>query len=471
MAYKLSLIFTVTVTCGMVLLGLVIARDQTRLLEQQITESSTTLLKQMAEFTRDPLLTNDTLSLQIIVNNLISQDNILGAAVLSEDKHPLVSEGAIPSQTAITTMPDISRVLDWSYREQRRKIAAMTFLMPILTDDIIIGYVLITFDRSLMELARSRTINTVASATILMVILGFVISLILGKRLTRPIHRLIAASRAITAGDYKFRFEDKRKDELGALMSSMNEMTAGLLRKEQVEQIFSRYVSPKVAKEVLKNLSQVRLGGRHVNASVLFADIVGFTSISEDLSPEEVNALLNEYFSYIAQVAQYYSGHIDKYIGDCVMLVFGVPEEDSQHTAHALYCAIMIRKLVAAINERRTASGQKTVQFRIGVNSGFMLAGNMGASDRMEYTVVGDAVNLASRLSSAAGAGNILISEDVHDIVCGTSSVQCEEYGTITLKGKKEPVKAYTVLDVSGQPLQMMTTLIDDILAPHVELP
>ena len=100
----------------------------------------------------------------------------------------------------------------------------------------------------------------------------------------------------------------------------------------------------------LKDLDEVHLGGHHVEASVLFADIVGFTSMSEKMSPKEVNALLNEYFNYIALAANAYNGHIDKYIGDCAMLVFGVPEEDPEHSFHAVGCAILIQRIIESLN-------------------------------------------------------------------------------------------------------------------------
>jgi adenylate cyclase len=331
----------------------------------------------------------------------------------------------------------------------------------------LVGHTLITFDRGILDLVREKIIKAIIAATVLMIIVSILASFILGQRLTRPIHQLMHASRAISEGDYEFRFDNMRKDEIGRLMGSMNEMTEGLLRKEQVEQTFSRYVSPKVAKEVLKNLSKVKLGGEQVHASVIFADIVGFTSLSEKLPPDQVNKLLNEYFSHIAQVAHHYGGYIDKFIGDCVMIVFGVPEKDEKHALHATQCAVMIDMMVRMLNKEREASNLKPVKFRIGINCGMMLAGNMGSSDRMEYTVVGDAVNLSARLSSAAGPGQIYISEYLYGEIKDDSYFIIENVGPIELKGKSKSVTTYSIQDVNDEYLSEMMKVLNKYITPQ----
>ncbi len=463
-AYKLSLVFTLLISCGMSLLGLFIVHNQSNILEQQVSESGNTVLRLMAGFSREPLLANDHLNLEIVVNSLAGEAGILGAALYNENKELVVKKGAVPDDHRIATA--LGRVIKLEWQENSvapEPLDMVSFFKPVFFKDVTTGYVLITFDQRLRTLAQQETIRTVGGATLLLVILGFIASFILGKRLTRPIHQLINAGRAISAGDYHVRLNDQRKDELGSLMQSMNEMTEGLLRKEQVEQTFSRYVSPKVAKAVLSNLNQVKLGGHHVEASVLFADIVGFTRLSEELHPEQVNSLLNEYFSIIAQAAHCYGGHIDKYIGDCAMLVFGVPEDDAKHSFHAAACAITIQKLVKIVNRQRANDNLTQVRFRIGINSGMMLAGNMGAAERMDYTVVGDAVNTASRLASAADAGEILISDELN-VTLQSQGIVSTRFKKISLKGKKEALVTYHVSGVD----EKQQAMIDDAISTVV---
>ncbi|MCW8840514.1 MAG: adenylate/guanylate cyclase domain-containing protein, partial [Gammaproteobacteria bacterium] len=257
--------------------------------------------------------------------------------------------------------------------------------------------------------------------------------------------------KAFAEGHYGFRLSGERNDELGVLMKSMNFMGEGLLRKEQVEQVFSRYVSPQVANLAIADLDsmdQLELGGRHVTASVLFADIVGFTSMSENMTPQETSSLLNLYFSNIARAVHFCGGHIDKYMGDCAMIVFGVPEEYDEHSFNALACGWMILELVRQMNQKRSKKGLMPVEFRIGVNSGTMLAGNMGSTERMEYTVVGDAVNLASRLSHAGEPGQVIITEEMLATEELVDRIVTTHRGKIKLRGKRESISIFHIRDI-----------------------
>jgi len=178
---------------------------------------------------------------------------------------------------------------------------------------------------------------------------------------------------------------------------------------------------------------------------VLFADIVGYTDISEHMTPQATAELLNEFFSYIGEASELYNGTIDKFMGDCAMIVFGITEEDEDHRFNAIACAVLIQQLVTQLNVVRVKNGLFPVQFRLGINTGEMLAGNMGYSDRMEFTVVGDSVNLASRLCTFAEPGQIIINKDVylHDDL--DKRVLARAHKPIQLRSRKHPVSTYLV--------------------------
>lgn len=197
---------------------------------------------------------------------------------------------------------------------------------------------------------------------------------------------------------------------------------------------------------------------------MLFADIVGFTSMSEKLPADEVASLLNEYFSYISMVSQLYRGTIDKYMGDCAMIVFGIPEKDDDHKFNAIACAVMIQRLVENINARRVRDGKYPVYFRIGVNSGLMLAGNMGSPERMQYTVVGEAVNLASRLHSVANKGQVVITEPFYKDSDINWRIMAQKHKSIQLRGIAEPVSTYIVYDVASKYRKTMDSQLSEIL-------
>ncbi|MBP1776036.1 MAG: adenylate and guanylate cyclase catalytic protein [candidate division NC10 bacterium] len=396
-AYKLALTFTLIISSGMVVLGWVVARDQTVLLEQQMVESSRTVVQQLAQIAKEPVLADDTLTLEVIVKHLNDQRGLLAAAIYSDEIKPIVQAGIVPDTTLVAEHSTKSSMFLYTKaaNDGGERVTVMAAVSPMTVDGLTVGYALIGFDRSIVESAKHQTIRTVSLATLLFVLIGSLISIALGKRLARPIHEIIKISSAVSAGNYDVRFTKPRNDELGELMKAMNDMTEGLAQKERVEQTFSRYVAPQVAREVLRDTAQAGAVGRNVNASVLFADIFGFTALSESMSADEINTLLNEYFGYIAHIVDACHGHIDKYIGDCVMAVFGVPESDPLHAQHALECAALIQYLVETLNKRRSARGQVVLMFHIGINSGAMLAGNIGAADRMDYTVMGKEVNVA----------------------------------------------------------------------------
>ncbi len=454
-AFKLALAFIALVAGGMVILGGLAGKSQTELLEEQMNKFGTTLVQQMAESAREPLLASDLLNLELLINNLSQDSNIEGAAIFSNEREAVVYTGALPSERTLPTTLGRNQpstrfeLLPDAHGNSERSLIA--YIAPVVFRDITVGYVLLSFDYSLIQQAKNETLATVASTIAVMLLLAIALSLYLGSRFTRPIRELVIASQAFAQGRYEHRIQSSREDELGVLMQSMNQMGEGLLRKEQVEQVFSRYVSPQVAQRAiagLDSLDALKLGGQHVEASVLFADIVGFTSLSETMRPDEVSSLLNQYFSNIARIVHFCHGHIDKYMGDCAMVVFGVPEADEEHSFNAIACAWMILELVRQMNRQRQSQKLAPVEFRIGVNSGSMLAGNMGSTERMEYTVVGDAVNLASRLSHAGEPGQVILTEEMLEQPILNKRITTVHHGKIRLRGKREPVSIFHLSDI-----------------------
>lgn len=468
-AVKLAFAFVLLIAMGMIVLGFLLGSNQTELLEKQMDTYGSTLVSQMAETAREPLLADDKLNLELLTNSLHQDSNVMGAAVYSDEHRSVVETGLVPKlrQDNLVTSKYNDKVSIQTWGLGNTHQALISYISPILFRDVTVGYVLITFDHSVMSLAKKETVTTVVSTILLMLLLAIAISYYLGRRLTRPIQTLVEASNAFANGKYDYHIPGERNDEIGVLMQSMNFMGEGLLRKEQVEQVFSRYVSPQVANRAiadLERMEELELGGQHVNASVLFADIVGFTSMSESMSPQEVSSLLNQYFSNIARAVHFCHGHIDKYMGDCAMIVFGVPEEYEDHSFYALSCSWMILELVRQMNLQRKKKGLTPVEFRIGVNSGTMLAGNMGSTERMEYTVVGDAVNLASRLSHAGDPGQIIVTEEMLSSKELLERIITTHRGKIKLRGKKEPVSIFHIRDIQDPFRARMTEEIRRII-------
>ncbi|MEJ2636077.1 MAG: adenylate/guanylate cyclase domain-containing protein [Calditrichia bacterium] len=216
--------------------------------------------------------------------------------------------------------------------------------------------------------------------------------------------------------------------------------------KRRVRRIFSHYVSSSVVDVLLRNPEKVKLGGEKKFCSVLFSDVAGFTTISEQLEPEKLVTLLNEYLTEMTNLIFENQGMLDKYEGDAIMAVFGAPVEMPDHAELACRSALQMQKRLQQLRERWKAADKPELHMRIGVNSGDMVVGNMGSVTRFDYTVMGDSVNLASRLEGANKlyGTEIMIGEKTYELVKDKFLVR--PLDMLAVKGKKKPVKAYELI-------------------------
>jgi adenylate cyclase len=214
-----------------------------------------------------------------------------------------------------------------------------------------------------------------------------------------------------------------------------------------IERAFSSYVAREVADAILKDPENLVLAGERCDVSVLFCDLRGFTSLAERLPPEQVVLLLNQFYTLCVDSTFKHGGTLDKFLGDGVMAIFGAPIRHPDHAAQAVRAAIAMRAASEELSDKRRREGKLPITVGIGVSAGEAVAGTMGTEDRMEYTVVGDSVNLAARLEAEAQPGQILLSGPTHDRV--RDVVRARSLGLVKLKGKEEPVEAYEVLGLA----------------------
>lgn len=216
--------------------------------------------------------------------------------------------------------------------------------------------------------------------------------------------------------------------------------------RREVERLFSRYVSPNVAKTLLKNPALVQLGGRRKELSILFSDIRGFTSLSERLPPEQVSALLNEYFTEMTGVLFAHDGTLDKFIGDAILAFFGDPVEMKDHAARAVACAVAMQERAAQLRARFAAEGKPPLHIGVAVNSGPVVVGNNGSATNFAYTVIGDTVNLASRLQGLAVEDDVILPDRIRAAVPDfDETYDWEPMEPVTVKGKSDPIPVVRV--------------------------
>jgi len=218
--------------------------------------------------------------------------------------------------------------------------------------------------------------------------------------------------------------------------------------KQFIKQVFGRYISPEVAREIISSADagELQLGGEQREVTVLFADIRGFTAMSEQMSPGSIVNMLNTYLSIVIDKVLDNGGMVNKFAGDNIMAVWNAPRSEEQHAQLAVQAAMEAQKMI--IKRQQSNPSLPQIQFGIGINTGDALVGSVGSLERAEYTVIGDAVNLASRICSVVPGGEVWIGHETYRKA--TSHLEVEELEPRTFKGKAERVKVYRVLGLKG---------------------
>jgi class 3 adenylate cyclase len=297
-----------------------------------------------------------------------------------------------------------------------------------------------------VQLAESR--RALALSGVLFALLAVVLGAVAAAWTTRPVRRLVDLTRAYAGRKFTERSPVHTGDELEALGRSLEQMaddlSAGELeiaRRARVESDLSRYLPAKVAGAIARGEAKLALGGERRSVTILFADIASFTSFAEQASPESVVAFLNELFSVLTEVVFRHDGTVDKFIGDCIMGIFGAPEHSDDHPRRALAAAEDMHRFVETNAPAWKKKYGIDVKLAIGVNTGEALVGNLGSEVRMEYTAIGDVVNVAARLERLAQAGQTLVTQDA--LAGAGDDFTAAPLGAHPLRGKREPVQIF----------------------------
>jgi class 3 adenylate cyclase len=272
---------------------------------------------------------------------------------------------------------------------------------------------------------------------------AFVISRLLSHGLSVPIEQLVKGTAEIQRGNFSVKVPVRTRDEIGRLAASFNEMAEGLALKEKYRSVLNMVADKQVAHELMQG--NVALGGEMRQISVLFCDIRGFTPLTLGMDPAEVIRMLNEHFTPLTRVVYEHNGVVDKFVGDLIMAVFGAPKSYGNDTYNAARCALdMIRE-----REKLNKTSHYNIHIGIGVASGAAVAGCMGSNDRLNYTVLGERVNLASRLCGKAGRMEVVIDQTTQERLQGLSRV--ESLPQLELKGFSGQVSAYKLLELASE--------------------
>lgn len=279
-------------------------------------------------------------------------------------------------------------------------------------------------------------------------LLGFAMAF----QLVRPLESLRDAMQRVQGGHFDAELTLRASGEIARLVDAFNYMLRGLRDREFLRDVFSRHVSPAVARKILSERDALKLGGERRRATILFTDIRSFTTLSEQMPAHEVVALLNEYFAEMVGIVFRFDGMVNKFIGDALMAVWGVPFDVPDASAKAAFAALEMQSRIKAISADRQARGLPAVVMGIGFTTGDVVAGNIGSPERMEYTVIGDEVNIASRiegLTKQFGA-DVVMSESAYLEI--SEICVAEPLGPVKVKGREQPITVYRLVSMTVRP-------------------
>ncbi len=285
-----------------------------------------------------------------------------------------------------------------------------------------------------------------ALGLILVLLAGLLVAHQTSRSIQRPLQALGEFAERVGAGDLTGRTDVGGNDVAGRLAASLNDMTRGLAERDHVKEVFGRYIATQVSDKILAG--QANLGGESRRVTILFSDIRNFTGMSEQMTPAQIVSFLNDYFSEMVDAVFEHEGMLDKFLGDGLMAVFGAFGDAPDHPRQAVRAALRMRALLGKINGERAMAAKPPIAIGIGIHSDDVVVGNIGSRKRLEFTVVGDGVNVSSRLQglNKEFGTTILISEATYEAV--KDEFECHQMPEAPIRGKTREVRIYEVISV-----------------------
>ena len=443
---QLSITTIIVVFLTTLILSSVMLNRQKELLRMQTVEKGTVSLEYFAENARIPLIHDNTLQLNTLIKNTLDVEGLLYAAIVDTGKK--IKAHTKPSMIG-------KNFININPVEKVRGNSAVTYFEDVLSDgkrvlnltqpitfkDKQLGEVHVGVSIDFIEQSIQREQVSIILITLAILCVGIAAALLLGHRFSRPISKLLLATEEISRGNYHYKVNLERRDELGNLAKAFNHMGEELWKNALMQKSFGKYVGTEVLDMIAADPERVWLRGHRNEATVFFADIRGFTHYLDTAEPEVVVGQLNEYFEIATKVIIQFGGFVDKFIGDAILGVFGVPAYRQDHVERAVRASIYLQH---KLKRKDIGSNKLLGAVGIGIDTGVIVSGNIGSQVKMEYTVIGDCVNVASRLNGLAGPGEIIISNSVYaklDHMVAVEALPPQE-----IKGKPGLIDVFRVL-------------------------
>jgi adenylate cyclase len=443
---KLSLLASILLVLGIGTVSWLLLETSSDALEQEARKRGRFMALNLARAARDPLLLDDDVVMASLLDAVASEGEVRVARLVDTDG-AVVASSKTEQDRSFPRYTRDEPIATSAVGERLIVAARMSFRDVQQGGDVDLGeaQVVLDLDR-IVGSVRWRAQRDVAVASGGLLTLGVLIAFALSGRITRPLQRLRLAAQALAAGDTSAHVDARGRDEVADLTRAFNHMSESLSQKDRVESAFRRYVSDHVLREVLDTPEPVKLRGESREVTILFIDLRNYTQMAHSLGPERIVAHLNEGFELMTNRLLEHGATVDKYIGDAVLAYFGAPIESPDHVERAVAAAIAIQRSIEERNRKLASAGQpfEPLDVGIGIQVGPVVLGNIGSEFKMDFTVIGDAVNVANRLQKLAGPGEIMITEDVRARL--GDRVRVAPLGLHVLEGREEPIEVLRVL-------------------------
>jgi adenylate cyclase len=447
---QLILATTFIVALTTLALSYVFLERQEDLLYRETVNIGTVSLNYFANNARIPLLEDNILRLNTLIKEATAVKGLKYAFIIDNNNEIKAHSNLDLLGTTFKSFENIGQVVQsgpityFNYATATDE-RILNLTRPVVFKDRELGsvHVGVSIDHIQATINRDRGYSIFTA--LFFMVFGILVAIILGIRFSGPIAKLVRATREIAKGNYRYKVDLKRNDELGDLAQAFNHMNEELLVKSLMQENFGKYVGKEILSMILDNPERGWLKGRRVEATVIFVDIRGFTPFAEKKEPEKLVERLNQYLGIATRVIRDHGGYVDKFIGDAVLGVFGVPVFYEGHRDKALRAAMDMQ---AQFESTRTRHNPLLKLVAIGIHSGVLIAGNIGSHGKLEYTVIGDSVNVAAHICDIAGPGEVVISDAVHQGL--QNKPEAQALSPHRLKGRVEKVQTYRVLGYNG---------------------
>ncbi len=437
--FKLSIIIGSVVIFVITAFSFLVWQNQKTVIMQRMTQVSLVLLKNLSESVKGDLLLAKDDKVREAVFRLIKTDiaGLTKVAVLNHKASQVAAFDHLGKEFKIEQPLRLLKVRHFEVAEGRKQFE---YMYPITTQlrennntkNILLGIAYITFSKDAILAPIVHAQKIALGSALIVILVAIILIYVIAEKMTEQIRLLSDAAKQISQGNLDINILITSKDELGQLADEFNLMTQHLREKMQMQKFVSKYTVDMIKDSVSASGTDAK--AVHQNVSVLFSDIRNFSTISEKLNPEEIVKVINVYFDLQTRIIESYNGVVDKFMGDQIMAVF----QGENMADNTLRSAVEIQQQIKQLNTERLAKGLVILETGIGINSGPAVMGNMGSTHRMDYTVIGDVVNVAARLCSLALSGQIITSLSIAR--SGNAAYPTSRLKSITVKGRKQMI-------------------------------